>query len=782
MMIWRAKGGPKVFEPYGGQWAERRAAAGGVWQSAVLAVSVAAMFVIGGGAARAQACAGDCEGSDAVSVGELIGCANIALGSASLGSCDACDVDGNTLVSIDELVAAVNASLNGCGTAVVPTAVAHFELSPEGSMDWGDVPFPSDLYRDEGGAIGIGALPTAKPETPLLSAMRDVVQARDGFCATCNVYFPIEGAIDRAALPSGTAAARDAVLLADVDPTSPERGRLFPLRVEWNAERHLLALRPVRGIALHRTRRYAAVLTTALRAADGSPVGPSEVFRQVRSRRNSEDAAIERARTVLAPALDELERIGIGRNRIVALASFTTEDVTADVLSARAAVQGGPPFEVAIERGRRGEEIDELLGIPSEDRPGIDVPPAEGVAGTRSIAHGSVVEVITGYFIAPRIVAGAGTDIGTALRDQQGEIVAGPREHVPFVLTLPALSAGAPLPVVVAHHGFNASRVTGFATADTAARAGVAVLAIDAFQHGERAASAHDDVNAMRGLAGPDGFAETVQLDLSARVFGILGAAPGLGGFPAYSLGAFLQFSADIASAVRVVRDGTLAQALRDSGVADFEGFDTARIGFIGNSLGAVVGASVLVAEPDVRFAVQNVQPGSIVETLAESPEFRPLVNAIFLPIFGLEDTFDEVERHLLFDPLIDLSRWILEPIDPLALAPYLLLDPVRPGGAPEILFQIAALDEVAASLATQSMLAATGSTRVTRYDPAAHGMLEVLNQSSRYEPPAAPPFVFRPVEIPVVNPIVEEHEEIAAFLAENLSRRDRTARRREQQ
>jgi hypothetical protein len=45
---------------------------------------------------------------------------------------------------------------------------------------------------------------------------------------------------------------------------------------------------------------------------------------------------------VLAPALDELERIGIGRNRIVALAAFTTEDVTADVLAARAAVQGGP--------------------------------------------------------------------------------------------------------------------------------------------------------------------------------------------------------------------------------------------------------------------------------------------------------------------------------------------------------------------------------------------------------------------------------------------------------
>ena len=731
-----------------------------------------AMFAIAGGAARAQECAGDCDGSDFVIISEVIRCATIGLGRAALGACDACDVDGNSHVSIDELVAAVDVALNGCRVPPAPSAVAHFELSHTGAMNWGDVPFPSDLYGDENGAIRIGALPTTKAETPLHAAMRDLVQSRDGFCATCNVYFSVDGEIDSATLPvNDTPSATDAVVLADVDPASPDRGRLFPLRTEWNAERHLLAIRPVRGIALHRSRRYAAALTTTLHAVDGSPLGPSEPFRQVRIRRSSGDAEIERARNLLAPALDELERLGIGRNRIVALAAFTTEDVTADVVGARAVVQGGPPLEVSIERWRRGDEIDELLGIPSEDRPGIDVPPAVGVAGTRSIAHGSIGDVITGSFVAPRILSGAGTDIGTALRNPQGEIIAGAREHVPFLLTLPKVYVGPQVPVVIAHHGFNASRVTGFATADTAARAGVAVLAIDAFQHGERAASAHDDVHAMRGdLAGPDGFAETNPLDLSARVFGLLGAAPGLELFPAYSLGAFLQFGADIASAVRLVRKGTLAQALREGGVAAFEGFDTQRIGFIGNSLGAVVGASVLVAEPDVHFAVQNVPPGSIVETLAESPEFRPLVDALFLPRLGIEASFDEVARHLLFDPIIDLSRWILEPIDPLALAPYMLLDPVRQGGPAEILFQVAALDEVAAPLATQSMLTATGSTRVTRYDPAAHGMLEVLNQTSRYEPPAAPPFVLRPVELPVVNPIVEEHDAIEAFLAENVA------------
>jgi len=55
--------------------------------------------------------------------------------------------------------------------------------------------------------------------------------------------------------------------------------------------------------------------------------------------------------------------------------------------------------------------------------------------------------------------------------------------------------------------------------------------------------------------------------------------------------------------------------------------------------------------------------------------------------------------------------------------------------------------------------------TRITRYDPAAHGMVEVLDQTSRYEPPAAPPYRLRPMPIAVANPIEEVHEEIGGFL-----------------
>jgi hypothetical protein len=716
-----------------------------------------------------QECTADCDGSKGVLINELLRCVAIGLSQADLAECDACDGDGDDAVTVNEVVLAVQFALEGCPRVPPPAAIPRFDLPESGPLDWGAVPFPSDLYRDSTGAVRLGALPLSGDEKPLHAAMRELLETRDGFCATCNIYFPIDGVIDLNTLvvrnpPTTT----DAVLLADIDPTSPDRGRLFALRTEWDAERHRLAVRPAPGIALHKRRRYAAILTPALHAGDGRPLAPSETFRQVRNRRSEAPAAVLRARAALTPAFDELARLGLGRNHIVALAAFTTQDVTADLLGARAAVQADPALEIVIDRRRRGAEIDELLGIPGENRPGIDVPPASGQPGSRSIAHDELSEVITGTYFAPRLLTGTGIDIGTVRRDAAGAIVAGPREAVPFVLTLPRTPAGASMPLVVAHHGFSASRVTGFAWANTAARAGVAVLAIDGFQHGDRAASAMDERHAIRGdVPGADGFAETTALDVTGHVFGLFGAAPGLELFMGYSLGAFVQFEADVSAAVRIVRDGTLADALRAAGI--FADFDPQRIGFVGNSLGAVVGASVLTAEPDVRFGVQNVPPGSIVETLAESTEFRPLVDSVFLPLIGVTGPFDEVNRHLLFDPIVDLSRWILEPIDPLALAPYLLREPVHGGAAPAILFQVAAWDEVAAPRPTDSMLAATGSTRVTRYDPAAHGMLEVLNQSSRYQAPSAPPFVLRPTELPVANPLVAEHDEIAAFLAQQV-------------
>jgi hypothetical protein len=181
------------------------------------------------------------------------------------------------------------------------------------------------------------------------------------------------------------------------------------------------------------------------------------------------------------------------------------------------------------------------------------------------------------------------------------------------------------------------------------------------------------------------------------------------------------------------------------------------------------------------------VMPGSIVETLAESGEFRPLMDAVLLPVLGVDAVFDEVDRALLFDPTVDLVRWVLEPIDPLALAPYIVHS--RQSPAPDLLVQLAGHDEVAAPTTSESVVAAAGipghgvfgfaaveratapsdgegsTIAAVRFDGAMHGMLEVSRQSSRWAAPLDPPLVMRD-DTSVENPIVAVHEQIEVFLS----------------
>jgi hypothetical protein len=638
-----------------------------------------------------------------------------------------------------------------CAPSAGPTAVARFDVGAA-PLAFDAAPFPGDFRLASDGTVALGELPTRRTAEPMFDRLRALLSARRGFCATCNVYFPIEGSLSRASVPTETSGApTDAIVLVDVDEASPERGRFFPLRIEWNEAQGLVALRPAPGIALHARRRYAAAITSDLESSDGTALAADEGFAAMR--------------TTLVEAL---VAAGVEETRIVAATVFTTEDVTAELRAIRAIEDAAAVPLVTIDRVyHAGAELDDLLGVPSEDRPGIDVVPAAGTEGTRAIRHGGLALVVIGRFGAPRIVTGTGTEVGELRRDAGGALEAGPLEDVTFMLAIPSGADVTRLPIVVHHHGFNASRTTGFALAETVARAGSALLAIDAYQHGDRAASALDAAHAMRGdgVSGADGFAETSVADVTTRVFGLTGVPAGQQLYPGYQLAAFAQFAADVVATVRFVRLGDLtALGAADASLVGLA-FDDSAIDYTGNSMGSVVGCSVLTIEPAIRRAVLNVPPGSIVENLGESPEFRPLTLGSLLPLLGVDGRgFDEVERHVLFDPVVDLFRWTLEPIDPLALAPYLFADRVV-ASTPVVLFQPAVLDEVAAPAATASMLEASGAAHVTRYEPASHGMLEVIDGDSAWQPPYVQPLVRRAEPLAYQNPIDQVHLEIEAFL-----------------
>lgn len=81
------------------------------------AVNARSQVTVADGAIMVQegsSCVGDCDGSNDVTVDEIITMVNIGLGSQSVSACLAGDSNGDGQVTVDEIVTAVNNALNGC--------------------------------------------------------------------------------------------------------------------------------------------------------------------------------------------------------------------------------------------------------------------------------------------------------------------------------------------------------------------------------------------------------------------------------------------------------------------------------------------------------------------------------------------------------------------------------------------------------------------------------------------------------------------------------------------
>lgn len=84
------------------------------------------------GAVPAAACPGDCDGSGAVAINELVLAVGVALGQQAPGACAAVDANGDGQVSIAELIGATNALLLGCD-APTPSPTLAASATPSAS-------------------------------------------------------------------------------------------------------------------------------------------------------------------------------------------------------------------------------------------------------------------------------------------------------------------------------------------------------------------------------------------------------------------------------------------------------------------------------------------------------------------------------------------------------------------------------------------------------------------------------------------------------------------------
>lgn len=578
---------------------------------------------------------------------------------------------------------------NTVADAGAPTFSARFVLPAEGLPQPGQVPFPTDLYRtDPDGTLSDrlevwSALGVRNTEL----SFAEGYGALDGFGRIAGALFVMEGTgevMPRILPPVAADAGPDVpYAIVNVDPMSPTVGQRVPAAAGFVPGLRVLSVQPD-GVVLAPGRRYAFVLTTRLQSSAGA-LAPTAAFVAVRDAAMS--ARTTPAARLYADAANRVVAAGIARDRIAAMSVFTTQTTAGALRRVRdglvAGRYGAAPqlntdamaarpytvarFGAAMHDGWTAT-LDAWMGTPRRDAMMRDLPgePGGGDEATVGYPHDAIGAVVTGTFVSPEFRrARAGQplrDDGTIAFDAMGEAVAvNAMKTLPVTLVLPrALAPSTGYPVVIFGHGLGGQRKQLFGVANELARAGIATVGIDTATFGQRAGAMFEaDTSSLfagRGTyMGPDGLPDAEGYD-NTNFFGSLTA-------PMVVRDNIRQTALDYVQLRRLVANPMLnlgAVAAQYGGTAPR--LDPARVGYIGNSLGGIIGTVFAAIEPDVNPFVLNVPGAGLVSALgADSPSIGPnLVAAASL--FFRFPTSVPVDR---WHPLVTLFQGPLDGGDP---------------------------------------------------------------------------------------------------------------------
>lgn len=200
-----------------------------------------------------------------------------------------------------------------------------------------DIPYPSDLRLSANGSPDLRGFPSDGNRT-IIGALRTIAEERRGWPMLPVGYFRFTGPLAERDIDTIIPAdPTSPILLVDIDPDSPDRGRLYPLVATTLAEdvyvpENLLAVAPRPGFVLHPNRSYAFVIQRSLKDAEGKELGVAKAM-----------ADLEELHAPLWPALSE---IGIEAGEVAAATVFTTGDVVQDLAELSSSVRAD--YQVSI--------------------------------------------------------------------------------------------------------------------------------------------------------------------------------------------------------------------------------------------------------------------------------------------------------------------------------------------------------------------------------------------------------------------------------------------------
>ena len=223
--------------------------------------------------------------------------------------------------------------------------VAYFDL--DGNVDtpatFFDSPFPSDLRLTSAGKPDMSAFPNPR-DIVIVADLLKVAGDRPGFPVMPVAYFRFNAPLSPHTNSDVVPAATDApVLLVDIDPDSPERGRLFPtvaltLIIDDYMDGYGLAVAPRPGFVLSGDRTYAFVVMRDFGDEAGNPLGVADEVADLARGKVPDGAWGEAAAALFTPLWPTLTTLGIDTSEVAAATVFTTADVVADLYALTSAL------------------------------------------------------------------------------------------------------------------------------------------------------------------------------------------------------------------------------------------------------------------------------------------------------------------------------------------------------------------------------------------------------------------------------------------------------------
>jgi len=637
------------------------------------------------------------------------------------------------------LVVLVLAAVATSAYALGPTV--NFTLPVENATPsvWGQLPFPDDLYFDQGqpgdgdgtlldtgSSIGLGT-DVIRTNT---ASVEDALDLLDGFGTTSAIWFFFSGAVDVASLPASPVLAparSDSVFCADTATLTP-----VPLAIKFDVDTrvpNVLALLPLPGRPLQPKTRYVCVVRRSV-TGGGEAVEPSADWLSVR------DAASANgdADAIFDPVVTALGTAGVPAFEIAGMTVFTTESTTDDLVRIRDDILPAQPVPTADVTSRpelvfdTPVKLQNLLGRPAPTLAAI----ATGYYGSpRFQTHDPNGDGPFGDLPTPPSFITCAVPCETTderfTRDSSGNPVVIDTPQIPFTVTIPA---GTPppggWPVVIQQHGLGGQRDTVVAFAESDAAHGFASIGIDAVAHGYRyfdcgpaASCSQDTANNFGGTAIPDGFADGT---LAGQSVGFL--TVNLGFFQAFHnfIGIrdnFRQTYADLLSLVRLLKGHTIDAALGTT-------LNDGEIFYMGHSLGGLMGSGFVPITTDVKAALLNASGGGLTNQLFLNSSIGAGAQSLVNGILGLDPA--NLADEFALQP--NLVQAIIDPADGLNSASLIL----GPGvGAPRNVIQVEDFgDQVVPNPSNEALALASG---LPIFDP----YVQDLHQSALALPIANP-------------------------------------------